>query len=75
MYIVSADFTIDDNLNKIFAMEDYITATYKCDKDSGAGFGFRDVSFYIQDENDAWDVLLYMRKYNPVSDSIYKEDE
>ena len=75
MYIVSADFTIDENLNDIFDMEDHITETYSCDKDSGAGFGFRDVSFYIQDEQDAWDVLLYMRKYNPVSDSIYKEDE
>lgn len=76
MFAVSVEFDMSsDNfdLESIFALEEYVRKTYKCESDAGAGFGFRDVTFYIDDEVQAWDALCYIRyAYPPASDSIHK---
>lgn len=78
MFAVSVEYDMSaDNfdLESVFAMEDYVRKTYECKSDSGAGFGFRDVTFYVEDENRAWDVLCYLRStIPPSSDSIYEVD-
>lgn len=79
MFRVSAEFMMGDNdrMESLFDMEDHITQVMGfSDKDSGAGFGFRDVTFYVPTEDDAWKVLEYMREFDPASDSInpYTED-
>lgn len=78
MFAVSVEFDMSsDNfdLESIFNLEDYVREAYGCHSDSGAGFGFRDVTFYIKDEAAAWDALCYVRNtLTPSSDSIYEVD-
>lgn len=78
MFAVSVEYDMNsDNfdLESLFITEDYVRNFYKCTSDGGAGFGFRDVTFYVEDEAKAWDVLFYLRTtLPPTSDNIYEVD-
>jgi hypothetical protein len=74
MFVVSASYPIE-RLNELQDFFEGIRESKGYQFDSGAGFGLRDVSFYIEDEDEAWEVFSLLQQEGPVSDSFDHYDE
>jgi hypothetical protein len=71
MYYVIAEYPLDQ-IDEVQKVIEEVTESFGVAHDSGAGFGIRDVSFYTDDESEAWEILSFLRVSNPqpVNDAI-----
>lgn len=71
MFLVSVEYPIE-KMSEVQEVIEKVVNAFGCDYDAGTDLSIRDVSFHVEDEGRAWEVLTFLQDNNPspINDSI-----